>query len=145
MNSKNVEDCRPKKEDYGLMTLVIIRLGNRDYHSEEKSILDFLTVIFQPHQKGFRKKLFRYISFEKELGVREEKHMIGLGLSIYEEGIEKGIEKGIKKGIGQGREEGILGMISALRNLHIEEDTILQQMQEQFRMTKAEAQEYLSR
>ena len=67
--------------------------------------------------------------------------MIGLGLSIYEEGIEKGI----KKGIGQGREEGILGMISALRNLHIEEDMILQQMQEQFRMTKAEAQEYLCR
>lgn len=141
MNSKNVGDCRPKKEDYDLMTLVIIRLGNRDYHSEEKSILDFLTVIFQPHQKGFRKKLSRYISFEKELGVREEKHMIGLGLSIYEEGIEKGI----KKGIGQGREEGILGMISALRNLHIEEDMILQQMQEQFRMTKAEAQEYLCR
>ena len=115
------------------MTLVIIRLGDKDYHSEEKSVLDFLTVIFQPHQKGFRKKLSRYISFEKELGAREEKHMIGLGLSIYEEGIE------------QGREEGIMGMISALRNLHIEDDTILQQMQEQFRLTRAEAQEYLSR
>ncbi|MBD5513117.1 MAG: hypothetical protein HDR06_00230 [Lachnospiraceae bacterium] len=36
---------------------------------------------FHPHQKGFREKLSRYISFEEELGVREEKHMIGLGLS----------------------------------------------------------------
>ena len=92
VNDKNVGDCHPKEEDYDLMTLVIIRLGDKDYHSEEKNVLDFLTIIFQPHQKGFREKLSRYISFEEELGTREEKHMIGLGLSIYAEGIEEGIE-----------------------------------------------------
>ncbi len=44
-------------------------------------------------KRRFRgEKLSRYISFEEELGGREEKHMIGLGLSIYEEGIEQGIE-----------------------------------------------------
>ena len=48
--------------------------------------------MLQPHEKGFRKKLSRYISFEKELGGKEERHMIGLGESIYEEGIEQGIE-----------------------------------------------------
>ncbi len=47
-------------------------------------------------KRRFRgEKLSRYISFEEELGGREEKHMIGLGLSIYEEGIEQGIERGM--------------------------------------------------
>lgn len=96
VNHKNVGTCRPKEEDYDLMTLVIIRLGDKDYFSDQKSVLDFLTIIFQPHQRGFREKLSRYISFEKELGVKEEKRMIGLGLSIYEEGIERGIEQGIE-------------------------------------------------
>lgn len=95
VNHKNVGECHPKEEDYDLMTLVIIRLGDKEYHSEEKNLLDFLTIIFQPHQKGFREKLSRYISFEEVLEVREEKHMIGLGLSIYEEGIEQGIEQGM--------------------------------------------------
>lgn len=99
VNDKNVGDCHPKEKDYDRMTLVIIRLGDKDHHSEEKNVLDFLTIIFQPHQKGFREKLSRYISFEEELGIREEKHMIGLGLSIYEEGIEEGIERGIVRGI----------------------------------------------
>lgn len=95
VNAKNVGECHPKEEDYDLMTLVIIRLGDKEYHSEEKNLLDFLTIIFQPHQKGFREKLSRYISFKEVLEVKEEKHMIGLGLSIYEEGIEQGIERGM--------------------------------------------------
>lgn len=90
VNDKNVGGCHSKKDDYDLMRLVIIRLGDKEYHSEEKNILDFLTIIFQPHQKGFREKLSRYISFEEELEAMEEKHMIGLGLSIYEEGVESG-------------------------------------------------------
>ncbi|MCM1145678.1 MAG: hypothetical protein NC407_13335, partial [Lachnoclostridium sp.] len=92
VNDKNIGNCHPRKKNYDLMSLVIIRLGDKDYYSEEKNILDFLTIIFQPHQKGFRKKLSRYISFEEELEAEGEKHMIGLGMSIYEEGIEKGIE-----------------------------------------------------
>lgn len=91
-NYKNTGNARPKESDYDLMTLVIIRLGNKDYHSKEKSVLEFLTIIFQPHEKGFRKKLSRYISFEKRLTGKEERKMIGLGESIYEEGIEQGIE-----------------------------------------------------
>ena len=72
VNAKNVGECYPKEEDYDLMTLVIIRLGDKEYHSEEKNLLDFLTIIFQPHQKGFREKLSRYISFNEALEVRED-------------------------------------------------------------------------
>lgn len=52
-------------------------------------VTENLTIIFQPYQKGFREKLSSYISFKEVLEVREEKHVIGLGLSIYEEAIKK--------------------------------------------------------
>ncbi len=96
VNYKNTGNAHPNEADYDLMTLVIIRLGDKEYQSEEKSLLEFLTVIFHPHGSGFRQKLSRYISFEEELGRKEERHMIGLGESIYEEGIETGIEQGIE-------------------------------------------------
>lgn len=51
------------------------------YHGEEKNVPDFLTTIFHPHKK------------------EEEANMIGLGESIYNEGVEAGIERGIERGI----------------------------------------------
>ena len=43
------------------------------------------------------------------------------------------------------RKEGILGMISALRDLDIPDRTILQKLEEKFLLTKEESQKYLSR
>ena len=92
MNHKNVGKCYPKEADYDLMTLVIIRLGDKNYHSEEKSVLDFLTTIFYPHADRFREKVSKYISFEEVLGEEEEKNMIDLEYCAYETGKEDGIE-----------------------------------------------------
>lgn len=47
------------------------------------------------------------------------------------ENVEKSIEKGIS------------GMVSALRDLNIPDDTILQKLQEKFALTKEEAKKYL--
>lgn len=43
----------------------------------------------------------------------------------------------------KGMEKGILGMVSALRDLNIPDDTILQKLQEKFMLTIEEAMEYL--
>lgn len=48
-----------------------------------------------------------------------------------------------QENVEKGREQGILGMISALRDLDIPDSTILQKLQEKFLLTKEEAQEYL--
>jgi len=98
VNHKNVGNCHPKEADYDLMTLVIIRLGDKDYHNEEKNVLDFLTMIFYPHSDGFREKVSKYISFEEVLGEEEEENMIGLGYCFYATGMEEGIEQGIEQG-----------------------------------------------
>ncbi|MDE6608080.1 MAG: hypothetical protein K2K54_10050 [Lachnospiraceae bacterium] len=100
MNHKNIGKCHPKKAAYDLMTLVIIRLGDKDYHSDEKNVLDFLTTIFYPHTDRFRKKISKYISFEEVLGEEEAKNMIDFGYCAYATGKEDGIEEGIKEGIG---------------------------------------------
>ena len=42
------------------------------------------------------------------------------------------------------QEQGILGMISVLRDLHIPDNTILEKLQEKFLFSKEEAQEYLN-
>ncbi|MDE6608078.1 MAG: hypothetical protein K2K54_10040, partial [Lachnospiraceae bacterium] len=65
-----------KVADYDLLTLVIMRLGDKDYCSDEKSVLDFLIMIFYPHADRFREKVSKYISFEEVLGEEEAKNMM---------------------------------------------------------------------
>lgn len=137
VNDKNVGNCHPKKEDYDLMTLVILRLGDKNYHSEEKSVLDFLTTIFHPHEKGFRKKISRYISFEEEFGIKEEANMIGLGESIYQEGVEDGMERGIE----QGMEAFILDNLEE----NISEERIVEKLQKRFKLEEKVAREYFKK
>ncbi len=52
-------------------------------------------------------------------------------------------QENVEKGREQGREQGILGMISALRDLNIPDSTILQKLQEKFMLTKEESQKYM--
>lgn len=98
-NTQNVGNCRPKEEDYDLMTLVVIRLGEKIYEKDENDLLHFLTLLFYPHRSDFIKQMGKYIDFSQNLKLLEGvKRMRGLGQSILEEGIEEGIEKGIEKG-----------------------------------------------
>ena len=53
-------------------------------------------------------------------------------------------QENLERGREQGREQGILGMISALRDLNISDNMILQKLQEKFLLTKEESQKYLN-
>lgn len=52
-------------------------------------------------------------------------------------------QENMEKGREEGREQGILGMISALRDLSIPDNMILQKLQEKFFLSKEESQNYL--
>ena len=54
-------------------------------------------------------------------------------------------QENVEKGREQGRKQGILGMISALRDLDITDSMILQKLQEKFLLTEEESQKYLGR
>lgn len=97
-NNRNFGKCHPKKEDYDLLNLIIIRLGSPECSAGE-GILEFLNAIFYPHKKNFLDTVQKYIDFSHNEELLEEvSHMSGLGMSILEEGMEKGIEKGMEKG-----------------------------------------------
>lgn len=52
-------------------------------------------------------------------------------------------QENMEIGREEGREQGILGMVSALRDLNIPDSIILQKLQEKFFLSKEESQNYL--
>ena len=101
-NTKNIGSCSPKQEDYDLLTLVLIRLGDIEYNREKDSegydLLRFLNAIMYPHRENFMETIADYIDFSENEELRlEVSNMSGLGQSILEDGIEQGIEQGIEK------------------------------------------------
>lgn len=96
-----------------------------DVSSELKAFLDY--VAGQKPSDSFVEKL------EEARKNREWRHEYMTLFMRDQENVEKG------------REEGILGMISAFRDLNIPDSTILQKLQEKFFLTKEESQKYLGR
>lgn len=118
VNTENVgnnmeQEGKPAKNNYDLLKLVIIRLGQKVYNGEKGNkgygLLRFLNAIMYPHREDFMDTVSEYIDFsENEELWKEVKHMSGLGQSVLEEGIEQGIERGIERGIEQRNEELII-------------------------------------
>lgn len=112
VNTKNVGGSTVDKENYDLMTLVIIKLGDKEYNGEEGNegfeLLHFLNTIMYPHGDDFIKTISKYFDFfENEELWKEEPHMFSLSQCIYEDGLEDGIEQGIEALIRNNIMEGI--------------------------------------
>ena len=100
-----------------------------DVSDERKAFLDY--VAGRKSEDSYVEKLDKAVKEAKQN--REWRHEYMTLLMRDQENVEKG------------REQGILGMISALRDLNIPDSTILQKLQEKFLLTKEESQKYLSR
>lgn len=102
VNAKNIGNCNVLKENFDLIKLVIIRLGDRVYNGEKESegyrLLHFLNLIMYPHREDFIESMSDYIDFSgnEELW-REKENMFSLGQCILEEGREEGREEGMKR------------------------------------------------
>lgn len=106
VNTGNIGHYIPAEKDdssqnYDLLELVIIRLGDKAYHGKEDDegfgLLRFLNAVMYPHQEGVMDTISEYIDFaDNEELWREAECMEGLGASILEEGFEQGIEQGIR-------------------------------------------------
>lgn len=138
MNTKNTHNHKIPKEDYDLMTLVVIKLGNKVYNGEKGDegygLLRFLNTIMYPHKEDFMKTVSEYIDFsENEELWKEAVSMSGLGQSILEEGREEGMQQGIQ----------------ALLLDHLEEqvpkEKSIAKLQRFFGLTKEEAEGYYDR
>ena len=89
-NTKNIGVSSEyiKEEDYDLLSLVIIRLGSKDYEGENE-LIGFLNAFFYEHENK-KEKLSKYIEFREE-EEQEVARMKGFGMSIYKDGKEDGI------------------------------------------------------
>ncbi len=80
-----------------MLTLVVIRLGKKEYNGEKKDegydLLRFLNTIMYPHRDDFMEVVSDYIDFSQNSELREEvKKVMGIGQIMLETGIEQGIE-----------------------------------------------------
>lgn len=138
-NTKSSGHYTGKKENYDLMTLVVIKLGNKVYNGKKEeewyNLFRFLNIIMYPHGADTVKAVSEYIDFSgnEELW-REVTHMSGLGLSIFEEGIAEGRQ--------EGRQEGIRALILDNLEEKIPGERIIAKLQHRFNLTREAAEQY---
>ena len=142
-NTKNIGINTLAKENYDLMTLVVIKLGSKVYNGKKEDegydLLRFLNAIMYPHRDDFMDTMSEYIDFsENEELWKEEKYMDGLGESIYMEGWADAWPKA--------KEEAKEETIQSLVQDYIEDDLpmnrILEKLQKIFGLTKEMSEQY---
>jgi hypothetical protein len=129
-NSRNYGNCHPMKEDYDLMTLVIIRLGDMEYNGKEGDefydLFKFLNLIMYPHKENFIEDMREFIDFSDNEDLKKEADdMSGLGQCIHDDGEAKGI---VLSGIKHGDSE----------------NDILKDLQESLKISLQKAKSYLN-
>jgi hypothetical protein len=136
-NSRNYGSCHPRKEDYDLMTLVIIRLGDREYNGKESDefydLFKFLNLIMYPHKENFIEDMREFIDFSDNEDLKKEADdMSGLGQCVFTDGEKIGEANGEAKGIVR---SGIKYGAS--------ENDILKDLQEALNVSLQQAKAYL--
>ena len=93
------------EEDYDLMEVVIIRRGGK---ASDEDLFQYLESIFESNLSKMRK----YVDIASGSKIEKEvKGMTGMGMSIYERGIEQGIKQGIEQGVEQGKVDSVRKML----------------------------------
>lgn len=132
VNSKNIGGNAVKKENYDLMTLVIIKLGDKKYNGKKGEegfeLLHFLNLLMYPHSEDFIEKMSDYIDFsDNEELWKEAPHMFSLSQCIYEEGFDDGKETGIER------------LVKAIKQISGTENAAVQQLMEQYGLSDKDA------
>jgi hypothetical protein len=94
-NTQNSGGFTPLHEAYDLMTLVIIRLGDKAYDGKKEDeyydLFKFLNLIMYPHDKNFINDMKPYVDFSNNTELwKEADNMSGLGMAVYRDGVEQG-------------------------------------------------------
>ena len=128
-----IGETEESKEDYDLLTVIVIRQGKE---TKENGIFDYLQGLFECDINKIQK--YSHIRWSEPFQ-KEASKMTGFGDMIYEKGMRTGEQNGMQKGIQQGRYEGmILGAlmsgktpeeVSEMLNLPLEEIKKIQEQQ----------------
>ena len=154
VNTRNTAPNTVSKENYDLMTLVVIKLGNTVYNGDEEDeeyeLLRFLNTIMYPHKDDFMDTVSEYIDFSDNEALHKEVIHVSTIEQIKYEGMrEEGREEGRTEGREEGREEGRTEGIQALILDNLEEkiakERIFVKLQKYFDLTEEKAKQYYER
>ncbi len=89
VNTKNTASNAVARENYDLMTLVVIKLGNEVYNGDKEDegydLLRFLNAIMYPHKEDFMDTVSEYIDYSEAEGLwKEVRDMVNWKELIYE-------------------------------------------------------------
>lgn len=144
-NTRNYGACNPVRENYDMLTLVIIRFGDKVFHQiedkEKNDMMEFLHAVMYPHKDNFLETIKKHINFsDNEELWKEVDYMSGLGMSIREECLEEGRIEGRIEGREEGRAEEI---IESGYDFGLSEQDILARLQKKLQITLEQAERYM--
>ena len=132
MEENLVGSVKERKADYDLMAAVMICLGKEEDSGTD--LLKLLNVLLSTETGS-----------QDKCQILEEDFHIRMTQTLESEvslmcNLSKGVEE---KGIEKGRQEGIIAMVSALKDLQIADSIILNKIQEKFHLAEETAKMYL--
>lgn len=128
-----------RKEDYDLMEMYMVRLGEGETEDE---LLGMLQTLFG---NGLTARE-RIDELESKYGIpmtREFEEEVADMCSYSDYIEERGIDTGLKRGLQQGLQLGIQALIETCKELNCSWEVTVQKIQEKFELSSDEAEEYL--
>ena len=160
---KNTAPNTVSKENYDLMTLVVIKLGNTVYNGDEEDegyeLLRFLNTIMYPHKDDFMDTVSEYIDFSDNDALRKEVIHVSTIEQIKYEGMREDLTKELTEELtGKLTEEltvklteelteeltgkGIQTLILSNLEERIPRERILANLQKYYNLTEEKARQY---
>ena len=135
VNTKNTASNTVSKENYDLMTLVVIKLGNTVYNGDEEDegyeLLRFLNTIMYPHKDDFMDMVSEYIDFSDNEALHKEVIHVSTIEQIKYEGMREELT-------GRGIEVLILNNLAE----QIPKERTLINLQKYYNLTEEKAMQY---
>lgn len=132
-------EVHEKRENYDLMTIIMMCLGNSG--DTESDILKLLDVLFSEESAEDKKRILEkefHIKMTKKLE-REMMQMCNYSNGVLERGIERGMERGIEQGIKTALEDSIRNLMNSMNwteEQAMEALQIPKQQREQYRKNR---------
>ena len=162
VNTKNTAPNTVSRENYDLMTLVVIKLGNTVYNGDKEDegyeLLRFLNTIMYPHKDDFMDTVSEYIDFSDNEALHKEVIHVSTIEQIKYEGMREELTEELTKEITEeltkeiteeltneltGR--GVKALILDNLENEIPKERILVKLQKYFNLTEEKAKWYYER
>ena len=158
VNTKNTAPNTVSRENYDLMTLVVIKLGSTVYNGDKEDegyeLFRFLNTIMYPHKDDFMETVSEYIDFSGNDALRKEVIHVSTIEQIKYEGMREELTEELRGEITEElrgeiteelREEGIQALILSNLEEGIPREGILVKIQKYYGLTEENAKQYYNR